>query len=243
LRVHTSTFAADEVLCVEVSPRGRAGVWFLNWRIGAKRLLDRTAPGGRLDYAGAGLYGLCFDDRLIYVGSYLGSGKGGAFATGDVVVSRWWTHVAAITVRGARVHLSKRSLRALTEDPGPGHPMVAGFLAAAEPEKLHQDAGNLAPLRRLRFALAHRDVFLGERTEPDDVLRRFSYTYCRIDARPSALTPLELKRRIEAAESRLINRLAPACNARHVPNGRHPANVHQSNVPALLANELLLPPA
>ena len=27
-----------------------------------------------MDYAGAGRYGLCFEDRLVYVGSYLGSG-------------------------------------------------------------------------------------------------------------------------------------------------------------------------
>jgi hypothetical protein len=234
----SNTYPADQVLSAAVMAHGRAGVWFLNWKIESKPPKARVDRDAGTAFAGAGLYGLCFDDRLVYVGSYLGAGKGGAFATGDVVKARWWTHVGAITARGDHVHIAPASLRALLADPGPQHPMVAGFSAAAEPTRLHKDDGTLSPLRRLRFALRHSDVFLGEGTQPQDVLPRFSYTYCRFDAPPDGLSSAAWKQHIEAAERRLIQRLAPACNTKHVPEGKSPAVVSCAEVPALLEHEL-----
>jgi hypothetical protein len=234
MAIHTSSYPASDVLSVQVKDQGRAGVWFLNWDIGVKPLQERVGPAGSDAFKGPGLYALCFDDRLIYVGSYLGAGKGGAYLTGDVAVSRWWTHVGAITTRGSRVHIAPSSLKALASELGPSHPMVAGFLGAPHPEMLHKDQGDLSPLRRLRFAAAHGAVFFGRGAEPSKDLQRFTFVYTRFEKPPPGLGPRQWKERIEAAEQRLIEDYAPACNSKHVPAGRQPVEASCRQMGSLL---------
>jgi len=231
-------FPAQEILRVEVVPHGRAGVWFLNWSIGAKT----PQPGGRSGmndlFCGAGLYGICFDERLIYVGSYLGVGRGGAFLTGNVVEQRWWAHIGSMVARGNRVHIAPTSLRALQEDPGSQHRLVAGLLEAKDPQQLHTDQGDLATLRRLRFAVRNSDAFLDRGASPDEVLKRFTFTYARFLELPTGLSHKILADRIETAEKNLIVRLAPECNSKHVPKGKAAAEVPCSRLGAMLKEEL-----
>ena len=175
---------------------------------------------------------------MIYVGSYLGAGKGGAYLTGDVAVSRWWTHVGAITARGHRVHIAPGSLKALANELGLSHPMVAGFLGTPQPEVLHQDRGNLSPLRRLRFAADQGAALFDRGVDPSKVLQRFAFVYTRFEKPPPGLGPRQWKERIEAAEQSLIEAYAPACNTTHVVTGKLPVEVRCGQVSALLQTAL-----
>ena len=232
-------FKATDVLDVKADQAGRAGVWFLNWKIKAKAIQDRSDPSPEV-YAGAGLYGLCFNNELIYIGSFLGNDKGGANFSGDVVALRWWTHIGSITARGHRVHIARRSLIGLQGIFGVNHVMVAGFQSATvNTQLLHKDQGNLAPKRRLAFAGQLSHVFHDPIADPLDVLSGFTFVYERIAAMPDGMNSKSLKSHIESAEKKLIQRLAPKCNSTHLSaNLIEPVQVSCSDVPDLLRNAL-----
>lgn len=241
LLIQTATYPANDVISVEVLPAGRAGVWFLNWHLSASPLKERIATEDSNGFKGPGLYGLCFNDRLIYVGSYLGTGRGGASFSGDVVSARWWTHVGAITARSNRLHLSESSIKALVQDPGPEHPMVKGLLSATTPDLLHKDQGNLAPLRRLRFAAQQAQTFLDPAARPDEVLSRFSFVYAQVQPVHPQQDLRKLAERIVKAEQSLISDLAPSCNTAHIPAGKEPTVTSCSAAAVLLTSRLRSP--
>lgn len=229
-------FHAPDVLSATVLPQGRAGVWFLNWDIRAKPMPARATPEASA-YAGPGIYGLCFDEQLIYIGSFLGKIKAGDPFGGDVVSSRWWTHICAITSRGSRLHLAPQSLQKLQEHLQPDHALLEGLLAANDPDLLHVDAGNLSPLRRLLFAAQHSaDFFMGA-VDPQQVLSRFSFVYERLDAQ-AGMQEQALKAVVIQAEKELIGRCAPTCNTGHLSAGTSAQAVHVSQLPALLRQVL-----
>ena len=230
------TLRAADILDVDVKPQGRADVPFLNWSLRASK--ESAAPRGGPDLRGPGLYGLTFDDRLIYIGSYLGQGRSGAHATGNVASARWWTLIASITARGDRVHLARQTLKTLEKDLGT-HPMVRGFVEAA-PE-LFKDNGCLCPLRRAEFAAKHWEIFGGAAANPQQVLQRFSFVYVRVGQQPDD-DSVALADRIVAAERRLIHRLSPVCNDAHVSRDEPPVEVPLADLPQLLEAELDVPP-
>jgi len=232
-----ATFNATDILNIQQLPNGRAGVWFLNWRIEAKPI-NQIVGATHEDFAGAGLYGICFDDHLIYIGSFLGNKPKSVNFSGDVVTSRWWTHIGAITVRGHRVHIARASLRALQESFPSNHPLIGGFLGAQSFEILHKGNGNLSPLRRLNFAAMHSHDFLNRNVIPSHVLSRFEFVYVRYKKLPSTLNAQALKVHIESAEIKLIKELAPPCNSTHIPKGKEPVVVNLSDVEGHLRRAL-----
>jgi hypothetical protein len=228
---------ASDVLTIEALAHGRAGVHFLNWKLSSRPLSERNNHS-RATFVGSGLYALCFDNNLIYIGSFLGNEKGIANFSGDVVRSRWWTHIGAITARGNRVHIARTSLAALVLNPGVEHVMVDGFLQAVDPEKLHKDDGNLSPLRRLQFAARHVNDFFANNADPVQILKRFTYVYAQVHKIPMNLSGERLKICIEGAEQRLIQRLAPKCNTTHAPQGMPAIQVNLNEVAEILRGEL-----
>lgn len=226
-------FNAQDLFEVCVLPEGRAGVNFLNWELSHRPITERQVAQPE-SYAGAGLYALCFDNRLIYIGSFLGTGHNGASFAGDVAKERWWAHIGAITARGSRVHIAKRTLELLRQSLGDADPMVQGFSLARCPDLLHKDSGNLAPLRRLKFAAANRAIFLIQNANPEHVLGRFCFIYVRIDELRNGIDPAGLKEHIESVEKVLIRRYAPVCNSTHVPRNALPINVDLAEVEPLL---------
>ena len=125
---------------------GRAGVDCLNVKFSAKSQAElRQSNFYPTAFLGTGLYALSFNDELIYLGSYLGSGNGGAFFTGNLLRSRIWAHIGSITMRGHRVNMSSRQLEKLVETFGDKHPLIQMLSKAPNPGKLHRAAGCLAP--------------------------------------------------------------------------------------------------
>lgn len=212
--IHTHHFPAADVLKVEVSSQGRAHVPFLKWKISPKGKRQRNADSGH--FAGPGIYGVCFDDRLIYVGSFLGSGgtrvdrlKAATFA-GDIVQGRWWQHFGSITGRSHKLSVASKTVIALEAEVGADHPMVDAF-RRAEPD-LSNDAGCLGALNRLRFAAHHFNDFAGEHSTPEGVLSRFSYLYARFDSVPQGSSVYDLSQHIADVEDSLIKRIHPVVN-------------------------------
>ncbi len=215
---------AAHVLNVELRPSGRAGVPFLNWRVAPRPSVERTHP--LESFVGAGLYGLCFDGTLIYVGSYLGkSGRRGgakvAHFEGDIVSARWWQHFGSITGRAHCLSVGKRALLALQQSFGADHPMIASLRGAEE--SLRKDAGCLGALNRLRVAASHFAEF--NAASPESTLSRFEYVYARVLRSPRADT-LQLAHGIAVAERSLVVRLNPLANG----SGRQSEGPH-INVP------------
>ena len=228
---------AVDVIEIEELGEGRAGVRFLNWKVQAKPFALRKVDGVD-SYKGAGIYAIGFDNHLIYIGSYLGSGGQVADFSGDVVRDRWWAHIGAITARGSKVHIAKRSLTSLRQELGVSHVMVDGFAKATNPQLLHKDAGDLAPLKRLRFAAQRSQDFFSSRVNCMDILKRFHFVYVRIDEFEKNENPFSLKDRIESAEIRLIERLAPICNSKHVTPNMEPVRTHTDEIVLLIQKSL-----
>lgn len=218
-----SDFAANEILDVSVLDTGRAGVNFLNWRIAPSLSTQRKRTAA--EFSGAGLYALCFDNDLVYLGSYLGVKGSAGLETGNIVGSRWWTHVGSITGRGHKVHVARQSVASLADEFGQDHPMVIGFTSAMTPDLLHKDAGCLAPLRRLRFAAERWDEFGRDGVQPDAILKRFTFIYARVSLASDRTDSAAIRTEIVNRERRLIEELAPPCNASYVRRDQKPVSV------------------
>jgi hypothetical protein len=230
-------FFADQVLSIQVLPQGRAGVSFLNWKIDPLPLAHRPGSDAK-DFAGCGLYGICFDDQLIYIGSYLGTNRKGSNFEGDIVSQRWWTHIGAITSRGHKLHIAKSAIKILSDTLMENHPLVIGFRSSNDPKLLHKDNGNLGPIKRLLFAATKSQIFFNSNTDPQQVLRRFRFTYVRIYPTYTDLTSAAIKAHIEHAEKSLIKYLAPVCNTTHVPKAATAVHVPCQDVERLLSEAL-----
>lgn len=240
MAIFVHRFPASQILGVDVLTQGRANVPFLNWRVVAKAMRHRHAP--RDAFVGAGIYAICFDDHLIYIGSFLGSGGakvGGLKAAtfvGDVASGRWWQHFGSITARSHKLNVAPSTLDHLDEEFGPDHPIVVGFRAATP--DLSKDAGCLGARERLRFAAQHFAEFVGEQVEPAHVLSRFCYVYVRFDALPKGMDAYELSRWIEDTETRLIESLHPEVNTVGRIVGQEPVRVDCSQVPLKIVESL-----
>lgn len=227
----------SQVINATQLPAGRADVDCLNIRFKAQTKPELLQSGFHpAAFAGSGLYALSFDDYLIYLGSYLGSGKGGAFFTGNVLSSRIWTHVAAITMRGHRVHMSRKQLGKLAGQYGEQHPLIQQLLDAPDAAKLHKDAGCLAPLNRMAFAAEHWDIF----SQPisNDLLNRFQLSYVRLSALPEGITPAQLKTKLLTIEETLIKELMPTCNSTHIVHGAKATQISAQAVSERLLTEM-----
>lgn len=212
---------------------GRAGVPFLNLRFTAfsenALVLAGFEPSA---FAGSGLYALSYDGFLIYIGSYLGAGSGGAFFTGNVLNSRVWAHMGSITLRGERVHMSRRQLNKLVQQLGHEHPVVQQLTNVEDQNILHKDAGCLSPFRRMQFAAENWDAF--SCSDPLNILEKFEFIYVRLTELPLNMAPFQLKTELLATEKKLIKQFAPLCNTTHVPKGAQAVLASQSDISKVL---------
>lgn len=238
MKLSTCIINASDVLSIEELPTGRAGVCHLNWEVSPIAMTKRN-PDDPKFYYGAGIYALCLDDNLIYIGSYLGSGDLGASLNGDVVRDRWWTHIGSITGRGSRVHIAPATLEALRKTLEADHPMLKGLDDAKDISELHKDNGNLAPLRRLLFAAKVFNESFEGRVNVDETLGRFKFVYVRFEDNPLGIDGFSLKRIIESVEKRLVSSLCPPCNSKWVPKEGESVNTNIDKIEALVKDGLL----
>lgn len=198
----TKVLKAGEVLQISLATH-RLGVEFLDWRI--TRLRDALSE----DLVGAGLYGVCYQDKLVYVGKYLGT-RGDLFS-GNIISNRWWAHFASLTMRGHRISVPRMTLaKLLNNPPTPLNPKLRELLANLPPE-ITKDSGCVASLNRILFASQHWGRFGS--SKPSAVLADFSFVYVRIGKCSTRKSNIQLRNKISAAETEVIKILCPIANS------------------------------
>lgn len=197
----TKVFKAGDVLQIKpVTPK--RGVECLDWRI------TYLNSGLSKDLVGAGLYGVCYQGKLVYVGSYLGRGNDPFL--GNVVSTRWWAHLASLTMRGHRISIPQMTrARLLNNPPTPINPKLRKLLSAAPPE-ISRATGCVASLNRILFASKHWGR-LGS-GKPNTVLGDFSFVYVRVGKGSTKKSISQLRQQITEAEKEVIAQLCPMAN-------------------------------
>lgn len=209
---------ASAVLDAASNLPGRCGVALLNTEF---RPQPHTSDGS--DYHGPGIYALLFTpvggeaERVVYIGSYRPAFRG------NIVDVRWNKHLGTVTARGYRVSVRpsvQQQLAAVL--PTPQHPLVA----LTENVCLEADAGCVASLNRLRFALENWSMF--DPAHAPNLLAPFRWAYVRLRSKPPGLDLDSLPTCITDAEADLVDLLRPECNGA-IPWGtaRHDVTVDE----------------
>ena len=73
----------------------------------------RSNKNVNFDVSGAGLYGILYKDRLIYVGKFQGTKYD--YNAGNIIEARWVKHISSMTFLGHNLSLSKKSLKKIIE--------------------------------------------------------------------------------------------------------------------------------
>ena len=178
----------------------------------------RPTSGVKEKLIGPGIYAVCYDQKLIYIGKYLGQKKN-PFA-GNIARLRWIQHLGSMTMRDRRVSLSRRSLNVLLDpDFSHRHNSLIHSLAEAFDKDhapgsakpfLQRDRGCLSTVNRVLFALEHWSLF----SKADGpALGGFSFHYFRVERPSSELAIKNLRTLISTIEDRLVEAFRPPCNA------------------------------
>jgi len=162
---------------------------------------------GSENFKGPGVYALFFDDRLIYVGKFLGR-KTNPFL-GNIARARWEKHIGSMTLRSRAISFSKTSLQRILDE---SEEMPVSAIRLADHPTLLRDRGTLSTFNRYRFACQHWDLF-SQLNETH--LKRFQFMYVRlrpIDAILGQGTDF-IRNLISKVENQLVLELKPYCNA------------------------------
>jgi hypothetical protein len=192
--------ARDVVTTLRVDEPPSLARPFLNLRFAASALAK-----GNPELSGCGLYCLGLDDRLIYVGEFLGEGDD-PFA-GNVCEQRWVKHSASVTVRGTGVGSGPRALaNAISRRPGCGLLEILN----QHPDGYIDKDGFVASENRLVFASVYREIF-GDASQ-HDILGRLTFRYVRVE-RPDDLGDAHhVWAAVTAAQNKAIEDLKPLIN-------------------------------
>jgi hypothetical protein len=201
IKVLTRTYKGGDVLQVEsIDPM--LGIGFLNWNVKPLRARDR------MGLKGAGVYGVCYRGKLIYIGKYLGTSTDPF--SGDVAAKRWWTHFASLTMRGHKLSFPRTTLNKLTCAQPPLDKSIQAALRSASPD-ISNDRGCLTSVNRALFANQNWHKF--SRDEAQSVLADFSFEYARVDPDPPGMAIASLRKAISNAETTAIALLVPIANS------------------------------
>jgi len=176
----------------------------------------------REQLVGPGIYAICFEKKLIYIGKYLGEKKN-PFA-GNVAHLRWVQHLGSMTMRDRRVSLSNRTLQSLLKlSPSlRAHPLLNSLLIAFSQESepaskkpfLQRDRGCLSTFNRIIFALEHWAEFCsddGPNTTP------FTFHYFRLLQPETNHSTETIRFLISSIEDEIVLKFRPRCNAVIMP--------------------------
>lgn len=187
----------SELFSVEERKPTRSGVLFLNW--------DIQPNDCACAIKGAGLYGLFFDDWLIYVGMY--RGKGGNPNCGQVARDRWWAHIGSITMRGYRVSVPKRT-RKMIDDGQLARDLASGLSQGNE--LLCKDNGCCTSVNRMKFASSHWQEF---KDADGSLLKRFKFLFVPAHFDDKKYSVTDFRAKLHCHEKQLIRNWSPTCNS------------------------------
>ncbi len=155
---------------------------------------------------GPGIYIISFDDEPLYIGKYLGTRD--APFSGNVINLRWSKHIATLTLRGKRLSMSQRALEQAMEH-ARGNEIIDA-LKISDKDVLHRDRGCQTTARRLNFAVKNWSDFV---SLDNDTLKRFTFTYVRIEQPAENIATSFMRQFVSGAESSLIDEFYLPCNS------------------------------
>lgn len=158
------------------------------------------------DLAGGGIYACFWDDRLVYIGSFVGPE---ANPYGGQVADRIYKHVIGFTLRARNLSFSAAPLRAIIANLD--HE-IARDLETAQRNGAWLERGSIkATYNKARFAALHWNELRD--ASPETLLDRFTFAYRRIVPPPQSESKHAVKEgRVKPLEKTLIRRFEPICN-------------------------------
>jgi hypothetical protein len=193
-----SHFHCSEVLTVERSVARHTEIDFLNLKFKANMNLKD-------ELIGPGIYGLFYNEYLIYAGLFINGNKGSPFG-GNIADMRWKKHIATVTMRGKDVTVAKSTARYL--DQMKVNDSIANICIPDIEEVITKERGCVAGLRRVLFALQNWPRF--EAMTPTNILEPFSFSYIRLNS--SSQNYNTARKKVKRSEKDVIRQLEPFCN-------------------------------
>jgi hypothetical protein len=188
-------FPAAQLLRVaNCLPKG--DVSFLNWKINAIPVAPLE------DFTGPGLYGICYDRKLVYIGKFRNPVK-------NIIQVRWWAHFGTVTLRGHKVAIKPKIKSFLLSQYGSVlHPELRAGLASMSTK----ESGCMTSLNRVLWANANWVRFSS--AMPDDLLEFFEYFYVRVPHEHTAFASSidHLRAAVSKAEDEAKEQLRPIVN-------------------------------
>lgn len=206
MKVASNIYKANEVLKVVVTEE-RCGNEFLNWQIRPFNKYDKQ------QFTGAGLYGICYLNKLIYIGHFLGK-RTDPYA-GNIIGARWWAHFGTLTLRGHRLSIPETVLKQLLDHTAAvGSPALNSdlkkVLENSKRPEISNSRGCVTSLNRTLFANNHWTSFCAP--EPMSVMDNFTFIYSKVVNCLNDKSTTEIRAAIRIAEREAIATSLPVAN-------------------------------
>jgi len=163
------------------------------------------------DVTGAGLYGILYKEKLVYVGKFQGTKQ--QFAAGNIIDARWVKHISSMTFLGHNLFFSKTTLDDIIEfisnytDNLVGQQSVLfNNILKAEYELITTDRGCLSTFERFNLGM---EIWATLNINIDDILSNFTFVYTKF------YKDIDIKKVRDIcskSETEIVNLLQPRCN-------------------------------
>lgn len=205
--MNTTTYKAEDIFTVRACGHIDGNPECANLRIESNKRLAQERVSG------AGLYAIHFQDRLLYIGQFRGTGVN-PFG-GDVCSTRWSKHIGTLTLRDRRISFGPRAISDMKKLMSPNPPLADIVSASEEASTISIHRGRVSSLNRALFAAEHWNLM----SQITDVsgLTGFTITYSQIE-NDKRFDHKAIRSQIESAEKDVISQLHPRCNA-EIPAG------------------------
>ena len=158
------------------------------------------------DMGGGGIYACFWDDKLIYIGSFVGP-EDAPF--GGNVTDRIYKHVTGLTLRSKNLGFGKRPLRSIIDNLD--HSIADDLRKQRQASDRLEAGSNKATYNKARFAKQHWQELCG--ASPDELFKRFSFVYRRLDPVSEPVPKRVVKESwIKPIEKSLVQQFEPICN-------------------------------
>lgn len=171
----------------------------------------RSNKNVNFDVSGAGLYGILYKDRLIYVGKFQGTKYD--YNAGNIIEARWVKHISSMTFLGHNLSLSKKSLKKIIEfisnysDNLVGQQSVLfNSILRTDHDLITTDRGCLSTFERFNLGM---EIWSNFNINLQDILSNFTFIYTKFY---EGIEINKARHICSEAETEIVNLLQPRCN-------------------------------
>ena len=163
------------------------------------------------DVSGAGLYGILYKDKIIYVGKFQGTKYD--FSAGNIIEARWVKHISSMTFLGHNLSFSKKSLKNIIEFISNYSNNLVGqqsllfnSILRTDHDLITTDRGCRSTFERFNLGM---EIWSGLDINLQDILSNFTFIYTKF------YEDIEINKArhiCSEAETEIVNLLQPRCN-------------------------------